>query len=123
MDGGGEEDLHIGLRQDSRPDVTAVKNDAALFGLAALDGDHRRAHAADGGNFRYMPRDFRRADEGRHIFAIHDDVHGIHAGLHFHIEGFCHSGDLRRICQTLLQGFIGDGAIHRSGIEIGIAKA
>ena len=25
VDGGGEEDLHIGLRQDSRPDVTAVK--------------------------------------------------------------------------------------------------
>ena len=111
------------MGQDGGADVPAVQHDAPLLPQFPLDGGHGGADAGDGGHCGYVGRDFRRTDEGGHVFAVHDDVHGVFFGNDFHVQFCRHVCDGIVIGEFSLEGFVSDGPVHGAGIEVGIAQA
>ena len=120
--GGGQEHLHLGMREHGRADVAPLDHVVARVADAALLLDERLAHRRGGGHGAHRLVDVGRADGGGHVGTADGDAGGRGlSGLVRELD-VVGAGDLAErgvIVQghAVLDGLPCHGAVHRARIE------
>ena len=71
---GSQEDFDGRIHQHTRANIAAIHQHGRFLREAALERDHCRAHARVFGDGGRRHADLRRADETRHVAAIHEGM-------------------------------------------------
>ena len=121
---GGEKDLHGGLRQDHRADITAVHQHILLFGHAALQAQQKLAHTGVCGYGAGSHAHLLLTNGFRNILAVQINVLcAVNAGkLQMNAgQQLLHGGSILQI-RFFTQAKQTDRAVHGAGVYINIAQ-
>ena len=81
---GSQEDFDGRVHQHTRANIAAIHQHGRFLRKAALERNHCRAHARVLGDGGRRHADLRRADEARHVAAIHEGMLAIRRVAHRH---------------------------------------
>jgi hypothetical protein len=115
-----EIDLHIGVWEHDRANVTAFHDDPAVLAEVALTGDEDFAHVREPRHGGRSLVDIGRANRGCYVLAV--DLH--HAAFYLDVRALRDVRNPRSIIKwdAILRGLPCHGAIHRPCIDVTVPK-